>query len=126
MTNKQMSGAVIAVTCVVLMVVLTPVALRSDRERQPATITEKSSSVKKQYTRAEVSFLAGTGMVANVKDRTSVSKPERVSVGYQACASLKRGFAQGDVIDSLGYRYDFADVLVAAAYEDLCPEIPIA
>jgi hypothetical protein len=126
MTNKQMSGAVIAVTCVVLLVVLAPVALRSDRERQSATTTEKPSSAKKPYTRAEVSFLAGTGMVANVKDRTSVSKPERVSAGYQACASLKRGSAQGDVIDSLHHRYDFADILVTTAYEDLCPEIPIA
>jgi hypothetical protein len=122
MTNNQRLAAIIATTCSVLLVVLTPVTLHSDQEHKTAAATDKPSP-KKPYTHAEVSFLAGTYMVANVTDSRSVPKPERVSVGYQACTSFKRGLTQDDVIDSLHYRYDFADLLVTAAYEDLCPEI---
>jgi len=123
MTHNQRLVAVIATTCVVLLIVLTPVALNSDQEPKAVAAPDKPSPAKKPYSRAEVSFLAGTYMVANATDRRSVPKSERVSVGYQACASLERGLTQDDVIDSLHYRYDFADLLVVAAYEDLCPEI---
>jgi hypothetical protein len=104
------------------MVVLTPAVLRSNHDHQSTAATDKPSSTENRYTHAEVSFLAGTYMVANAADRTSVSKPERLSAGYQVCSSLKRGITQGDVIDSLRGRYDFADLLVTAADENLCPE----
>lgn len=123
MTHNQRLAVVIATTCAVLLVVLTPVALQSGQEQKAVAATNKPAPAKKPYTRAEVSFLAGTYMVANATDSRSVPKPERVSVGYQACASFKRGLTQDDVIHSLHYRYDFADLLVTAAYEDLCPEI---
>lgn len=123
MTDKQRLAAIAAATCSVLLVVLAPVALHSGQDHKEVTTTDKPSPAKKPYTRAEVSFLAGTYMVANAADRRSVPKSERVSVGYQACASIKRGLTQDDVIDDLHYRYDFADLLVTAAYEDLCPEI---
>lgn len=123
MTHKQRLAAVIAATCAVLLVVLAPVALHPGQGQKAAAATDQPSPIKKSYTRAEVSFLAGTYMVANASDSRSVPKPERVSVGYQACASFKRGLTQDDVIDSLHHRYDFADLLVMAAYEDLCPEI---